>query len=64
VVYITAADENNQPLATSNESITRNVHDPNDAWAVSLNVSAKPRYIEPRVSAARVVSGESPLERH
>ncbi len=44
VVQIIAADENSQPLATSNESITRDVHDPN-AWAVSLNVSAKPRYV-------------------
>jgi hypothetical protein len=45
VVQIITADENNQPLATSNESITRDVHDPN-AWAVSLNVSAKPRYVQ------------------
>jgi hypothetical protein len=44
VVRIIAADENNQPLATSNESITRDLRDPN-AWAVSLNVSAKPRHV-------------------
>jgi hypothetical protein len=44
VVRIIAADENNQPLATANESITRDLRDPN-AWAVSLNVSAKPRHV-------------------
>jgi hypothetical protein len=44
VVQIIAADANNQLLATSSESITRDLHDPN-AWAVSLNVSAKPRYV-------------------
>jgi hypothetical protein len=32
------------PLHSSNESITRDFHDAN-AWAVSLNVSAKPRYV-------------------
>jgi hypothetical protein len=59
VVQIIAADANNQLLATSNESITRDLHDPN-AWAVSLNVSAKPRYVHV-IYASRVETMRKPF---